>query len=165
MKEAPGGSITPLRKRNGRQHWRYARRKRRVRMHETLLLTFNAGSSTVKIGIFRLDRQTPKRIGKAVVDFSDRPLTLHLAEGVLRAGSPFRSRQRHGCRSPHRAWWRHIRRSGPDQRSNHGTDALTRGHGAAASAAGVATGPGSDAPATETHADGLLRHDFSFNAD
>lgn len=60
-------------------------------MHETLLLTFNAGSSTVKIGIFRLDRQTPKRIGKAVVDFSDRPLTLHLAEGPTRLDLPLKS--------------------------------------------------------------------------
>lgn len=46
-----------------------------------LLLTFNAGSSTVKIGIFRLDEARPERIGKAVVDFSDQPLMLHLKEG------------------------------------------------------------------------------------
>lgn len=46
-----------------------------------LLLTFNAGSSTVKIGIFSLEGAMPERVGKAVVDFSDRPLMLHLKEG------------------------------------------------------------------------------------
>jgi acetate kinase len=50
-------------------------------MTDNLLLTFNAGSSTVKIGIFKVDRNRPERIGKAVVDFGTYPLTLHLKEG------------------------------------------------------------------------------------
>ncbi|CAN7175625.1 acetate/propionate family kinase [Neorhizobium tomejilense] len=50
-------------------------------MTDNLLLTFNAGSSTVKIGIFKVDGERPKRIGKAVVDFGTYPLTLHLKEG------------------------------------------------------------------------------------
>ncbi len=50
-------------------------------MTDNLLLTFNAGSSTVKIGIFKVDGNKPERIGKAVVDFGTYPLTLHLKEG------------------------------------------------------------------------------------
>ncbi|CAN7174498.1 acetate/propionate family kinase [Neorhizobium sp. LjRoot104] len=50
-------------------------------MTDNLLLTFNAGSSTVKIGIFTVDGGRPERIGKAVVDFGTYPLTLHLKEG------------------------------------------------------------------------------------
>lgn len=50
-------------------------------MTDNLLLTFNAGSSTVKIGIFKVDGERSKRIGKAVVDFGTYPLTLHLKEG------------------------------------------------------------------------------------
>jgi acetate kinase len=54
-------------------------------MTEKLLLTFNAGSSTVKIGIFKVEGKRPERIGKAVVDFASRPLKLHLKEGPARA--------------------------------------------------------------------------------
>nr|WP_250809466.1 acetate/propionate family kinase [Neorhizobium tomejilense] len=50
-------------------------------MTDNLLLTFNAGSSTVKIGVFKVDGDRLKRIGKAVVDFGTHPLTLHLKEG------------------------------------------------------------------------------------
>ncbi|MCJ9670564.1 MULTISPECIES: acetate/propionate family kinase [unclassified Neorhizobium] len=50
-------------------------------MTDNLLLTFNAGSSTVKIGIFKVDGDRPERIGKALVDFGTYPLTLHLKEG------------------------------------------------------------------------------------
>jgi len=50
-------------------------------MTDNLLLTFNAGSSTVKIGIFKVDGGRPERIGKAVVDFGTYPLMLHLKEG------------------------------------------------------------------------------------
>ncbi|WP_105418505.1 acetate/propionate family kinase [Neorhizobium sp. T25_27] len=50
-------------------------------MTDNLLLTFNAGSSTVKIGIFEVVDDRPERIGKAVVDFATYPLTLHLKEG------------------------------------------------------------------------------------
>lgn len=50
-------------------------------MTDNLLLTFNAGSSTAKIGIFKVDGDRPERIGKAVVDFGTYPLTLHLKEG------------------------------------------------------------------------------------
>lgn len=57
-------------------------------MTENLLLTFNAGSSTVKIGIFKLDSHKPERIGKAVVDLSSTPLRLHLKEGPAQFDLP-----------------------------------------------------------------------------
>jgi acetate kinase len=50
-------------------------------MREELLLTFNAGSSTVKIGIFTKSKTGAERIGKGVIDFRKPPLTFHLVEG------------------------------------------------------------------------------------
>ncbi|TCL71095.1 acetate/propionate family kinase [Rhizobium sp. BK251] len=50
-------------------------------MKNDLLLTFNTGSSTVKIGIFALDGASAHRIGKGVIDFRRQPLTFHLTEG------------------------------------------------------------------------------------
>ncbi|WP_377274506.1 acetate/propionate family kinase [Rhizobium sp. R86522] len=50
-------------------------------MRQKLLLSFNAGSSTVKIGIFAHEAQGARRIGKGVIDFRAEPLTFHLVEG------------------------------------------------------------------------------------
>lgn len=50
-------------------------------MTGNLLLTFNAGSSTVKIGIFELGDTGLERSGKAVVDFGTRSLQLTVKEG------------------------------------------------------------------------------------
>ena len=50
-------------------------------MSQKLLLTFNAGSSTVKMGIFAWDAGGARRIGKGVIDFRAEPLTFHLVEG------------------------------------------------------------------------------------
>ena len=50
-------------------------------MSDKLLLTFNAGSSTVKIGLFRRDGDKAQRIGKGMIDFRHKPLTFHLVEG------------------------------------------------------------------------------------
>lgn len=50
-------------------------------MSQKLLLTFNAGSSTVKIGIFAREQEGAKCIGKGVIDFRAEPLTFHLVEG------------------------------------------------------------------------------------
>ncbi|EKF58928.1 acetate kinase [Agrobacterium albertimagni AOL15] len=49
-------------------------------MNQKLLLTFNAGSSTVKIGIFACEQAGARRIGKGVIDFRAEPLTFHLVE-------------------------------------------------------------------------------------
>jgi len=43
-----------------------------------VLLTFNAGSSTVKIGSFVHDGTMLRRIAKGVIDFDKRPLIFHL---------------------------------------------------------------------------------------
>lgn len=50
-------------------------------MSQKLLLTFNAGSSTVKIGIFAREHGGARRMGKGVIDFRAEPLTFHLIEG------------------------------------------------------------------------------------
>ncbi|RFB90046.1 acetate kinase [Rhizobium leguminosarum bv. trifolii] len=46
-----------------------------------LLLTFNAGSSTIKIGIFAMDGDKARRLGKGVIDFRAEPLSLGLVKG------------------------------------------------------------------------------------
>ena len=48
-------------------------------MTAPLLLTFTPGSSTVKIGLFRVTSDTAVRIGQGGIDFRQRPLRLHLA--------------------------------------------------------------------------------------
>ncbi len=50
-------------------------------MSERLLVTFNAGSSTVKLGLFSLDAEGARRIGKGVIDFRQAPLRFQLVEG------------------------------------------------------------------------------------
>lgn len=50
-------------------------------MDGKLLLTFNTGSSTVKIGLFDYGPGFLRRIGKGMLDFNNRPLTFHLTEG------------------------------------------------------------------------------------
>lgn len=60
-------------------------------MKETLLLTFNAGSSTVKIGIYKVGGGKPRRIGKAVVDFAFQARTLHLKEGPAQFDLPLKA--------------------------------------------------------------------------
>lgn len=46
-----------------------------------MLLTFNAGSSTVKIGLFELEESGPRRVAKAVIDFQKMPLGFRITEG------------------------------------------------------------------------------------
>jgi len=47
-------------------------------VRQVQLLTFNAGSSTIKIGLFVIDEGRPSRIGKAMVDLAAQPVKLHL---------------------------------------------------------------------------------------
>ncbi|SCB59346.1 acetate kinase [Rhizobium aethiopicum] len=56
-----------------------------------LLLTFNAGSSTVKIGIFTIEGTEARRIGKGMIDFRAEPLSLNLTEGPQRFEAPLKS--------------------------------------------------------------------------
>jgi acetate kinase len=50
-------------------------------MSGPLLMTFNAGSSSVKIGLFSIEGEKPDRIADALIDFRRSPLTFHLVEG------------------------------------------------------------------------------------
>jgi acetate kinase len=47
-------------------------------MSAPLLLTFNPGSSTIKIGVFSLSANEASRIGQGLIDFRHAPLSLHL---------------------------------------------------------------------------------------
>jgi len=48
-------------------------------MSALLLLTFNAGSSTIKIGLFAAEVDGAKRIGQGVIEFRHQPLLLQLS--------------------------------------------------------------------------------------
>ncbi|MBY5642448.1 acetate/propionate family kinase [Rhizobium leguminosarum] len=56
-----------------------------------LLLTFNTGSSTVKIGIFAIDGAEARRIGKGVIDFRAEPLSLGLTKGLQIVEMPLKA--------------------------------------------------------------------------
>lgn len=56
-----------------------------------LLLTFNAGSSTVKIGIFAIEDAKAQRIGKGVIDFRTEPMALSLTEGPKTFDMPLKA--------------------------------------------------------------------------
>ncbi|UJW74762.1 acetate/propionate family kinase [Rhizobium sp. SL42] len=61
-------------------------------MSEKLLLTFNAGSSSVKIGLFVREDDRARRIGKGMIDFRHQPLTFHLVEGPQTFDVPLEAR-------------------------------------------------------------------------
>lgn len=50
-------------------------------MDSPKVLTFNTGSSTLKLGLFAVGEGGARRIAKAVVDFHDEPVTFHLKAG------------------------------------------------------------------------------------
>jgi acetate kinase len=50
-------------------------------MSRRILLTFNPGSSSVKLGLFAIEGGQPRRFGQGVIDLRHAPLRLHLAEG------------------------------------------------------------------------------------
>ena len=50
-------------------------------MSEPMLMTFNAGSSSVKIGLFAIENGELEKIAHALIDFRRTPLTFHLVEG------------------------------------------------------------------------------------
>jgi len=56
-----------------------------------LLLTFNAGSSTVKIGVFSIEDGKVRRIGKGVIDFRAEPLAFSLTEGPQTFETPLKA--------------------------------------------------------------------------
>jgi acetate kinase len=50
-------------------------------MSADLLITFNAGSSTVKIGVFETDMARPRRLATGTLDFRRVPASLHVTKG------------------------------------------------------------------------------------
>jgi acetate kinase len=57
-------------------------------MSGAILLTFNPGSSTIKLGLFAVEADAPRRLGKGVIDLRHTPLTLHIVEGPTTADIP-----------------------------------------------------------------------------
>ncbi len=57
-------------------------------MASPTLLTFNAGSSSIKLGLFDWTGKTPSRIGKGMLDLRLDPLVLHVSEGRETADIP-----------------------------------------------------------------------------
>ena len=50
-------------------------------MTDDVLLTFNAGSSTLKIGVFELTAKEPRNVGRGKIDFDQSPLMLRYSIG------------------------------------------------------------------------------------
>ncbi len=50
-------------------------------MTDDVLLTFNAGSSTLKIGVFELTAKGPENVGRGKIDFDQSPLMLRYSIG------------------------------------------------------------------------------------
>lgn len=50
-------------------------------MSADLLITFNAGSSSVKIGVFEVDAAMSRRVASGVIDFRKIPLSFRVTEG------------------------------------------------------------------------------------
>lgn len=56
-----------------------------------ILITFNPGSSTIKLGLYRLAEGGPVRLGRGVIDLRRTPLQLHVVEGPAVADIPLRA--------------------------------------------------------------------------
>jgi len=57
-----------------------------------ILITFNPGSSTIKLGLYRMGAASPVRLGMGVVDLRHMPLRLHVVEGPSVADIPLRAK-------------------------------------------------------------------------
>jgi len=53
-----------------------------------ILLTFNPGSSTIKLGVFAIDADGPRRMGKGVIDLQSPALVLRIMDGTGSAEVP-----------------------------------------------------------------------------
>jgi acetate kinase len=60
-------------------------------MNGEILLTFNPGSSTIKLGLFAIEANKPRRIGGGVIDLRHSPLTLHVVEGIAVTDIPLKA--------------------------------------------------------------------------
>lgn len=57
-----------------------------------ILVTFNPGSSSLKIGLFTLSQAGARRLGRGVIDLRREPLALHIAEGPSVVDIPLKAR-------------------------------------------------------------------------
>jgi acetate kinase len=60
-------------------------------MNGDILLTFNPGSSTIKLGLFSIEENRPRRGGSGIIDLQHRPLTLHVIEGITATDIPLKA--------------------------------------------------------------------------
>jgi acetate kinase len=60
-------------------------------MNGDILLTFNPGSSTIKLGLFAIEANGPRRIGGGLIDLRNSPLTLHVVEGPAATDIPLKA--------------------------------------------------------------------------
>jgi acetate kinase len=60
-------------------------------MSRDLLIAFNAGSATVKIGLFELGGARPRRVGKGLIDLRARPLTFRLTGEPTSFSTPLKA--------------------------------------------------------------------------
>jgi acetate kinase len=58
-----------------------------------ILLTFNPGSSTIKLGIYALATSGPRRVGSGMIDLRHAPFMLHISEGGQTADIPLAAPQ------------------------------------------------------------------------
>ncbi|WP_376989236.1 acetate/propionate family kinase [Bosea sp. R86505] len=61
-------------------------------VNRPILLTFNPGSSTIKLGLFAMDAAGPVRLGHGAIDLSQSALTLSLVEAGKATDIPLSSR-------------------------------------------------------------------------
>ena len=59
-------------------------------MNGSVLLTLNPGSS-IKLGLFVVEANAPRRIGKGVIDLRHNPLALRIAEGPTTVDIPLKT--------------------------------------------------------------------------
>ncbi len=60
-------------------------------MADPVLLSFNPGSSTIKLGLFVIKADVPHRLGKGVTDLRHQPLALQITEGPTVANIPLKA--------------------------------------------------------------------------
>jgi len=62
-----------------------------VATSNSILLTFNPGSSTIKLGLFTIEANAPCRLGTGIIDLDLRPLTLHIIWGPKTTDIPLKA--------------------------------------------------------------------------
>jgi acetate kinase len=60
-------------------------------MNGDILLTFNPGSSTIKLGLFAIEANRPRRVGSGMIDLRHKPLTLHVNKGLAVTDIPLKT--------------------------------------------------------------------------